>query len=169
MTSAARRLRIGTIATAHGVRGLVKVLVTADDPHLVETAIVFKNQTGPETISLTLKNPVGKYWVAEAAGVADRDAALTLRGTNLWIDRDALPDAEDAEYYAADLVGLNVIDENGAEIGTVIAVPDFGATPLLEIKPAGKASFYIPFTADVVKEENLEAGHIVVRLPEGLI
>ena len=119
-----KRIRIGKIATAHGVRGLVKVLVTAEDPALVETATVFKGETSAETIALMLKNPIGKYWVAEVAGVKDRDAALALRNTPLWIDRDALPDADEGEYYAADLIGLKAVDESGTEIGTVIAVPE---------------------------------------------
>jgi 16S rRNA processing protein RimM len=164
-----KRIRIGRIATAHGVRGLVKVLVTAEDPALVETATVFKGEKSAETISLTLKNPVGKYWVADVAGVTDRDAALALRNTQLWIDRDALPDAGEGEYYAADLIGLKAVDEHGKEIGTIIAVPDFGASPLLEIKPEGKASFYLPFTAETVMEENLKGGFVVIRLPEGLL
>lgn len=165
----ARRIHIGKIATAHGVRGLVKVLVTADDPHLVETAVVYTGDKNDETIQLTLKNPVGKYWIAEVNGIADRDLALALRNTPLWIDRDDLPDAGDGEYYAADLIGLKAIDEQGGEIGTVIAVPDFGATPLLEIKPAGKPSFYLPFTTETVVKEDLDARHIVVRIPEGLL
>jgi 16S rRNA processing protein RimM len=161
------RISVAKIATAHGVRGLVKLIVMAEDPSLLENSPLYDAESGGKPYRLTLKNPVGRYWVAAIDGFSDRTAAEALRHTLLWLDRDKIAAPEAGEYLAADLVGLKAIDESGAAIGTVIAVADFGAAPLLEIKPAGKASFYLPFTVETVPG-GPENGCLTVHVPEGL-
>lgn len=164
-----RRIQVAKIATAHGVRGLVKLKMMGDDPSLLETVPVFIGETSAQTLKLTLKNPLGANWVAVVEGVHERNAAEALRGTGLWIDRDTLPEIGADEYYAADLIGMTALGEDGADVGVIVAVENFGASPLLEIKPAGQPSFYLPFTSETVIGEDLDARVITVRLPEGLL
>lgn len=161
------RLLLGKIATAHGVRGLVKILVLGDDPTRLETCgPAWTAADGGKSLKLTMKNPLGKYYLAEVEGIHDRNAAELLRHTELWIDRDKLPEAEEGEYYFADLIGMTVKEENGAEAGTVIAVENFGASDLLEIKPAAGASFYLPYADEYVL--SIENNVITAFIPEGL-
>lgn len=161
------RLLLGKIATAHGVRGLVKILVLGDDPTRLETCgPAWTAADGGKSLKLTMKNPLGKYYLAEVEGVSDRNAAELLRHTELWIDRDSLPDADDGEYYHADLIGMTVIEDNGAIAGTVIGVVNFGASDLLEIKPPAGSSFYLPFVDEYVL--GIENGIISALIPEGL-
>ena len=105
---------------------------------------------------------MGKYWLAEIDGIADRDAALALNGTKLWIDRDALPETDEGEFYIEDLIGLDVIDTDGKSVGKVIAVDNFGAGDLMEIKPAAGSSFYVPFSNDFVPDISLENRKITI-------
>lgn len=163
------RIRVARIATAHGVRGLVKLIVYTEDPRLAESAPLFVSETGSNTCKLILKNPLGRYWLAEIEGIKDRTTAESLRHTELWMDRDALPQPGENEFYESDLVGLIARDEAGSIYGRVIAMPDFGASPLLEIKPDGKSSFYLPFNNECVPEIDIEAGIITIVIPDGLL
>lgn len=161
-----KRILIGEIATAHGIKGLVKLRSFVTDTTLFKTTAVYTSETSTKTISLTLKNALKGDWLAEVKDVADRNAAELLRGTKLYIERDVLPEPDEDEYYVEDLKGLRVIDESGKEIGTVLSVENFGASDLLDIKPQSGSSFYVPFTDDTVKDIDMDAGVITLELPE---
>ena len=161
-----RRVCLGTIATAHGVRGLVKVKCEADDPQMLNGQM-YLSQSGEKTLQLKMKNSMGKYWLAEIDGVSDRDAALAYRGTKLWVDRESLPQIDDEdEFYIEDLNGLSVITKDGADGGKVIAVENFGAGDLLEIKPNSSQSYYLAFTKANVPKIDLKNSQITICVPE---
>jgi 16S rRNA processing protein RimM len=160
------RICVAKVAAAHGVKGLVKLHVFADNIDLLGGDL-FTVETGDQTLSLKLKNATAKHWLAEIDGVTDRDAAEALRGTNLYIDKSALPEPDENEFYASDLIGLPAIDKDNKEIGKVVAVENFGAGDLLEIKPAGRESFYLPFNDDTIPD--IREDKIIVAIPEGLL
>lgn len=159
-----KRVLIGEIATVHGVRGLVKLHVYADNLDLFD-APLFTGETGDATLCLTLKNAMKDHWLAEIENVADRTAAEKFRGTKLYVERDALPAPGKGEYYHVDLIGMTCIDETGAPVGEIIGIDNFGAGDLLDIKPPQGPSFYLPFTDETV----LNIGErVTVSIPEGL-
>lgn len=165
--SETKRILIGEIATAHGIKGLVKLRAFVNDETLLEGNGVYTDETGNKTISLKIKNPMKGDFLAEVKGVADRNGAEALRGTQLYIDRDALPDTDDGEYYVEDMKGLSVVDKGGNAIGTVLDVVNFGASDLIDIKPAaGGQNFYLPFTDDTVFDVDFEKGIVIAELPE---
>lgn len=162
-----KRILIGEIATAHGIRGLVKLRSFVDDETLLEGDNIYTEESGGKAISLKIKNPLKNDFVAEVKGVADRNMAETLRGTKLYMDRDALPDADDGEYYIEDMKGLKVVGKDGKDIGTVLDVVNFGASDLIDIRPAsGGESFYLPFTDDCVLDVDFDKGVVTAELPE---
>jgi 16S rRNA processing protein RimM len=141
-----KRICIGKITSAHGVKGLVKILPYGEDTGLLEHAEGFK---------ITLKNPMGKFILAEIEGVSDRDAAEALRNTELFIARDKLPEIKDADtFYYEDLLGLKAVDEDGSEIGKITAIENFGAGELLEIRLTSGQDVLVPFTGEYVPEVN---------------
>lgn len=164
--SESRRILIGEIATAHGIKGFVKVRAFVDDPALLTGDAVFTQERGDARIRITLKNALKGDWIAQVQGIDDRNGAEALRGTKLYIDRGAMPAADDGEYYIEDLKGLRVIDKNGGEIGTVISIENFGASDLIDIKPATGAAFYIPLTDDTVLAVDIENRVITVEMPK---
>ena len=165
-SNAPNRLCVAKIATAHGVKGLVKLHVFVEDVNLLKNTI-YKSENGNDTLDLTLKNATAKHWLAEIKGITDRNAAEALRGNNLYIDKENLPEIEDGEFYAADLIGLMAFDKDNKEIGKIIAIENFGAGDLLEIKPKGTESFYLPFTDENVPE--ILSDKIIIDIPEGLL
>ena len=139
-----KRICLGVIASAHGVKGLVKILPYGEDPTLIEEV---------EDFNITLKNPHGKYYLAEIEGVHSREDVEAIKGTELFINRGKLPEPEDGEYYIEDLVGLKAVNANsGKDAGLIIAVHNFGAGDLLEIKPKSGETYLLPFNDDHVPE-----------------
>lgn len=148
------RTCLGKITGVHGVKGLVKIQPFGEDPALIETlGPVFTSETGSETLQIALKSQKGKEWLASIRGVSERSEAEKWVKTELWVDKARLPALEDENsFYIEDLIGLPVQDENGADIGKVVSVQNFGASDLLEIEPAAGKSFYVPLTDDYIPE-----------------
>jgi len=148
------------------------VMVFAEDPKTLEKhGALSVAATGDTTITLKMKNSLGskggKFWLAEVEGVADRNAAERLRGTELWLDRDKLPKTKKNEYYIEDLVGLTVRDGNGT-IGKIAGVHNFGAGDMLDIQPATGESFFLPFTKENIVKVDIADKTVTVELPEGI-
>jgi 16S rRNA processing protein RimM len=92
--------------------------------------------------------------VARVEGIDDRSAAEGLRGSLVEVDRSALPPLEEGEYYHADLIGLAAVDRDGAAIGIVVGVENYGAGDLLEIEDGEGRRSLIPFRNGIADLEN---------------
>ena len=103
------------------------------------------------------------------AGVVDEDvnAAELLNGVSLFVDRDKLPEPEDEDdFYHADLLGLDARLESGVSIGTVSALPNFGAGDLIEIRDGQSGdTFLFPFTKAVVPTIRVAEGYLTIVVP----
>lgn len=165
-----RRVCLGAIAGAHGVRGLVKIKSFTEVPEDVAAYGPLTDADGERRFEIRLTGGRAKdLLLGEIAGIADRDRAEALRGQRLYVERAALPEPEPETFYHADLVGLRAEDRSGRVLGRVAAVDNFGAGDILEIVPdeeseAG-APLMLPFTRAVVPEVDLEAGRLVVEPP----
>jgi 16S rRNA processing protein RimM len=122
---------------------------------------------GQRTFEISSARVTAKGVVARIAGIADRTAAEALAGVELHLDRDRLPAAGEGEFYHADLVGLTAVDPDGNLVGQVVAVQNFGAGDLIEVRLAGwKKTELIPFTEAAVPSIDLAAERVVVVMPE---
>jgi 16S rRNA processing protein RimM len=138
-----RKIVLAAVAGAHGVKGEVRLKLFSDS---VESLLAHqKVLIGGTQRRLLGVRAAGKAAVARIDGVADRAAAEALRGSLVEVDRAALPPLDEGEYYHADLIGLSAVDHAGALIGNVVAVENFGAGDLLEIKLDGGKTALIPF------------------------
>ena len=156
-------LCVARIATAHGIKGYVRAKILHGKPHDIEDYNpLFTSETGAETLHVTLKNPIKNQWLVEIGGVSDRTEAEKLRNLDLYINADALPEAEDGAFYYKDLIGLTAYDDKGETVGKVINVDNFGSGDLLEIKPMDGESFYLPFKDEFSGNIDLKAKTIVV-------
>jgi 16S rRNA processing protein RimM len=161
------RVLMGVIADAHGVRGLVRVKSFAATPGAIAAYGPLEDKHG-RPYRLTLKSGTGDMLIAAIDGVRDRDQAARLKGTQLFVPRDALPATGAGEFYHADLVGLEVRLQDGSVFGTVRAVHDFGAGDALEI--AGEhGEVMVPFTTAAVPVVDIEGGFIMLDPPIGLL
>jgi 16S rRNA processing protein RimM len=160
---------LGVIGRAHGVRGLARVTSHTAEPADLTAYGPLSDATGRR---FTLRW-VGQG-IAEIAEIidgkpvklTDRTAAERLTNTKLFIERNRLPPPEADEYYLADLIGLNATGVDGARIGMVSAVHDYGAGASLEIDLDNAGSMLIPFTLACVPEVNIAAGRVIIAPPD---
>jgi 16S rRNA processing protein RimM len=160
-----RLILVGHIAGAFGVRGDVRVTSFTADPMTLAEYRDLRRADGSPAPELSGARPVKGGLVARATGVETREQAEALRGLKLHVLREALPAPDEDEFYLTDLVGMRVETPDGQVLGAVRAVQDFGAGDLLEIKPEGASSFWLPFTREAVPEIDLAGGRIVAQPP----
>ena len=153
---------IGAVAGAHGVRGNVRIKPFTEVPEDVAAYGPVSDADGARVFDIQLVGEAKGVVVARMTGVKDRDAAEALKGLRLYVPRENLPDADEDEFYHADLIGLNVLSETGDALGTVLAMHDFGAGDLIEIKLISDRAVLLPFTRAVVPVIDLQAGAITL-------
>ena len=161
------KLCVGVITVPHGVRGQVRVKSFTVEPRDITRYAPLVDADGEREYRLEFVGHTKGVLLARVDGVCDRNAAETLRGTELFIYRDTLPEPEDEdEFYNADLVGLAAVRPDGSAYGTVKALHDFGAGDMIEFELAESGDVILPFTRAVVPEIDLEKGQLVVDPPE---
>lgn len=161
------RILIARIGAAHGVRGEVRVKPFGDAPLSFCDYGPLETADGKRRLVVKSARLQKAMVVTRFEGIDDRNAAEALNGLDLYIPRDALPELDDEdEFYHTDLLGLEAVAPDGETIGEIVALPDFGAGTLVEIRPQGAPSFYVPFTREAVPEIDLAAGKVTIVVPE---
>jgi len=162
------RLPIGAVASAHGVRGQFKVKPFTTAPR--DIAAYGPVWAGDRRLTLTVRGMTANGLViVSAPEVTDRDMAQALRGTSLEVDRAALPEVGDDELYHADLIGMTARTPDGTILGRIVALHDFGAGEIVEVKPAKGPSLMLPFDPAFVPEIDVGARRIILDPPDGLL
>lgn len=161
------RVCLGQIGAAHGVRGEVRLRSFTSDPPAIASYGPLETDDGRSFQIETLR-PAKDHFVAKLAGVADRNAAERLTNLKLYVPRERLPAlTEPNEFYHADLIGLSAVDTDGNRLGIVVAIYNFGAGDLLELKPDDDGTTeLVPFDTATVPAIDIAAGKIVVNLPD---
>ncbi|MDP9648299.1 ribosome maturation factor RimM [Paraburkholderia caledonica] len=168
-------VEVGAIVDAYGLKGWVKVAAHADAGHGGDALLsakrwwLMKGRERKSAPSLQAKTHSDSV-VAHLGGVADRDAALSLRGSRVYISRSEFPALEADEFYWVDLLGLDVVNLAGVNLGKVADMIDNGAHSVLRVEYAaadkvGKpvtAERLIPFVGVFVKTVDQAAKQIIV-------
>ena len=156
MTKLENPVLMAVIGAAHGIKGELRVKTFTGDPQALADYGTLFARDGRAFEILALR-PQGNVAVAKFRGVDDRNAAEALTGTELFVERAALPgDLEEEEFYHADLVGMDAVDQDGERLGKVTAVQNYGAGDILEIKgPGVRGGTLIPFTRAAVPSVDL--------------
>jgi 16S rRNA processing protein RimM len=158
-----QRICVARLGAAHGVRGEVRLWSFTADPAAVMGYAPFETADG-RVIEIEALRPAKEFFVARLKGIADRDAAERLRNVELFVPRARLPAPADAdEFYHADLIGLAVVDAAGAALGSVVALHNFGAGDLIEVRRAeANDTVMLPFTQEAVPQIDIANKRIVV-------
>ena len=158
---------VGAITGAHGIRGEVKLKSFTADPAAIASYSPLETAKGA-MIAITKLRAAKDGFIAILKGVSDRNAAETLRGTELFVPRERLPEPEDDEVYVHDLIGLSVHLADGTVLGEIVDVADYGAGDLIDVKVDGrKDTVLIPFADAFVLSADGEK--VVVEVPEGFL
>jgi 16S rRNA processing protein RimM len=159
------KILLAQIGAPHGIKGEVRVKPFGD-PEMLDQYGKLETSDGKK-FKIKRMRPQKNMMVVKFEGVNTREEAENLNRVELFIDRTKLPELEDEdEFYIEDLIGMDVQNEAGEVIGTILAVPNFGADDMIEVKPANSSStYYLPFTKEIVPELDFENGHITVIPP----
>lgn len=159
------RILLGRIGPAHGIRGQLLIHTYTELPEDIASYGALEDESGTRQFEIEIIRVTPKGVVARIAGVEDRTAAEALRGTELYVDRERLPPPEKEEFYHSDLIGLDAFEPGGTLLGEVIAVHNFGAGDILEIRPASGNTEMLPFTREAVPEIDLTSKRLTVVMP----
>jgi 16S rRNA processing protein RimM len=158
---------VGTITGAHGIRGEVKLRSFTADPAAIASYSPLETAAGRK-IEIARVRPQKDGFIAILKGVTDRNAAEALRGTELFVARERLPEPAEDEVYVHDLIGLAVHLADGTRLGEIVDVVNYGAGDLIDVKIEGRAdTVLIPFASQYVLAADGEK--LVVDLPEGFL
>ncbi len=160
-------IEIGRVAGAFGVRGEVRITAYSDDPLALKGYGPLLKADGSVALTLTAARLHKGGLVVRAKEAASKEDADALRGVRLYVPREALPAPDEDEFYLADLIGLQARDADGAVLGAVKSVQNFGAGDMLEIAPQGGGqTWYLPFTKDAVPELHIADGWLLAVRPD---
>lgn len=160
-------IRVARILGAHGIRGDVKLRSFMSEGPDVACHGPLQTASG-QTVEIVRLKPQARDFIASLKGVSDRGVAESLKGVDLYLPRDRLPEPAEGEVYAADLIGLPVLDKDGERLGEIAGVPNFGAGDLLEIRMEGRQGMVlVPFARPYLVERSSE--RLVIDLPEGYL
>jgi 16S rRNA processing protein RimM len=161
---------VAQIGAPHGLKGEVRLFSFTEQPEDVEAYGPLSAEDGKRLFAIETLRFAKDHFVVKFQGINDRNAAELLRNINLYVARASLPPPDDDEtYYHADLVGLPAVGKNGASLGSVLAIHNFGAGDLIELRLPDGRSVMLPFSEAVVPEVDLKAGRIVIDPPEGAL
>jgi 16S rRNA processing protein RimM len=154
------RILVGVITGAHGIRGDVKLKSFTAEPNAIARYGLLFSATGEPFEIARLKLQVEDF-ICTLKNITDRNKAESLKGTELFINREQLPKDQ---LYLNDLLGVPVYDKE-ILIGKVVGFENFGAGDLIDVKIEGREdTVLIPNTKAFVVEALREK--VVVDLPQ---
>ena len=159
----ARLVCLGAFAGAHGVRGDAKIRtfteveenIAAYGPLCTEDGRIFNVKV------LSVLKP--GLVLARVKEIATREQVEALGGVKLFVARNTLPPAEDGSFYIEDLIGLAAVDEDGAALGRIAAMHNFGAGDIIELQPEHGSTIFVPFTGEAASGVDIAARRITLR------
>lgn len=166
-------VEVGRVLDAWGVKGGLKVQAFAKNPQALFSSrrwFLEAPTTVPgrarQLLRVVSARQQGDLVVAQVREVEDRNAAEALRHWRVFVSRASFPTADDDEYYWVDLLGLDVVNREGARLGRVADLIDTGPHSVLRIESPveGEPALerLIPFVAHYVDSVSLEQRRIVV-------
>ncbi len=152
-TPASELVRVGALKGAHGLKGEVRVLSFTANPPDIFTYGALQSEDAKLIITPKSWRAAKDHFILLPKDFQQKEYWDALKGTALYVPRARLPKPAADEFYLHDLIGVTVIDETGADIGRVMAVQNYGAGDLVEIRlETGGEVILVPFTdADVVE------------------
>lgn len=155
---------MGRVAAAHGIRGWVKIQPYTEYLDSLQgfSSWWLGSENGPwNKVRVAHCEPHNKTLAAQFPDCTDRTAAEKLKGLLVAVPRSSLPAQDEGEYYWVDLIGLDVINEQGARLGKVDHLLETGANQVLSVL-IDTRELLIPFVASVIKHVDVKGNVIRV-------
>jgi 16S rRNA processing protein RimM len=147
---------MGRVAGSYGVRGWIRV-----EEAQAALAACSRWWIGGSEYPVEETKAHSGALLAKLAGLGSREAAVKLKGSTVYVRREALPAPQAGHYYLADLVGLEVVNQRGEALGVVKRWTFNGAQDVMEV--AGERTRFVPWVPTVVRDVDLEGRQILVE------
>ena len=134
------KILVGKIVAFHGVRGDVRVQSYTAKPTDFQKMEIISDKFESNDFKFIRNVPNSDVIIAHIRGFEDRTSAEVLRGTQLFINRDSLPETKDGEYYQSDLIGFEIV-RDGKPVGKISGFQNFGAGDIIENENGDMFSF----------------------------
>lgn len=164
-------LKVGQIVNTHGVRGEVKVYPLTDDVNRFDNLKFVFIKSGKEYKKVNVEGVkyIKGMAILKLSGIESMNDAEKYRDVYVYVDRENAVKLPEDTYFIADLIGLDVITEQGENLGKISSVFSTGSNDVYEIKQENGKNILIPAIRDVVKQVDIENGKMIIELLEGLI
>ena len=149
-------LKVGVITTTHGIRGEVKVFPTTDADRFLDLEYVLLD-TGREKRKLEIENV--KYF----------KNLVMYKKRELWVPREEAQELDEDEYYIADLIGMDVVLEDGSKFGTLKDVMETGANDVYVVEDTKGEEILLPAIKECILDVEVEKNVMTIHLMKGLI
>ena len=162
-------LEVGKIVNTHGLRGEVKVVPWTDCPEVFADIDVYvKKKSEYERLDVKGIKYQKNNLIVRFSQITDINMAEKYKNQVIYAEREILGELPEGVYYIADLIGLDIVTEDGEKIGTVSDVFNTGSNDIYEVKREGKKNLLLPVIDDVVLNIDVDGGKITVRMMDGL-
>lgn len=162
--------QVGVISSTHGIRGEVKVFPTTDDAGRFQKLKHVILNTGKDQIPLEIQSVkfFKKFVIIKFKGIDNINDIEKYKGAGLFVSREDAVDLEKDEYYIADLLGMDVLTDDG-EHGILKDVIETGANEVYVVEFENLGEVLIPAIHDCILDVDVQAGSMKVHLLEGLV
>ena len=164
-------LQVGVITQTHGVHGEVKVFPTTDDPErFLNLKYVFLD-TGREKMKLTIQSVkfFKQFVILKFKGINNINDIEKYKRCPIVVDRENAVELEEDEYFISDMIGMNVLTEDGEILGTLKDVIETGANDVYIVNSKEHGEVLIPAIKECILDVNVKEGRMLVHLMDGLI
>lgn len=163
-------LKVGVITTTHGIRGEVKVFPTTDAERFLDLHYVMLD-TGRDFRSLDIQNV--KFFknlvILKFKGIDNINDIEMYKQRELWVPREEAQELEEDEYYIGDLIGMEVLLEDGSKFGELKDVMETGANDVYIVETKEGEEVLLPAIKDCILDVDVENNTMTVHLMKGLI
>ncbi len=164
-------LKAGTITQPFGIKGEMKVYPHTDDParfkKLKKIYIVSKN--GYDMYEVESAKMALPLVIIKLKGFDTPEQVRLLRQKDIYVSREDGAPLNEGEYYYADILGLNVIDDEGVQRGTITDILETGANDVYEITAEDGTKFLLPAIKECILSVDIESSLMKIHIPEGLL
>jgi len=158
---------VGQIINVHGIKGAVKIKSYLTNPMDIASFGDLTDKSGKKVFRIKAQSQKQGVVLAYIQGVTDRTVAESLKGTDLYVEREKMPKEEAGEFYCIDLVGLTVL-KDGEVFGTVESVENFGAGDIINVKLKNSKVFPFDFSEATFPVVDVEQGVMHIVLTDGI-
>lgn len=163
-------LQVGVITSTHGIRGEVKVFPTTDDPARFKTLKNLVLDTGKTYIPLEIESVkfFKQFVILKFKGINNINDIEKYKKMPLLVSREDAVELEEDEYFMADMIGMDVVTEDGAKFGVLKDIMETGANDVYVVESEAHGEVLLPAIKECILEVNIEEQKMVVHLMNGL-